>query len=201
MTVTTVCEPLRLNAVSRLPTPATEPPYDDEIEAQPANLVTDPVQGALALAFQLPGGLPAVPAVPLLRLLPQPEDAEADADFFKPQSTPVTALPNPRMFAGRLVQAMLEVAVAARPLAQLVRWTNEDVYRQLARLVRIAGLEVAMKRSRRAPGRVRSVHVSEPRGNVIEVCAIVQQGPRATAIALRMEGVDGRWQCTALQFG
>ena len=52
-----------------------------------------------------------------------------------------------------------------------------------------------------APGRVRSVHVSEPRGNLVEVCAIVQHRDRATAIALRMEGVDGRWQCTALQFG
>jgi hypothetical protein len=48
---------------------------------------------------------------------------------------------------------------------------------------------------------VRSVRVSEPTDGVAEVCAIVQQGPRCRAIALRLEGIDGRWQCTALQIG
>ena len=48
---------------------------------------------------------------------------------------------------------------------------------------------------------VRSVHVSEPVDGVAEVCAIVQQGPRCRAIALRLEGIDGRWQCTALHIG
>jgi hypothetical protein len=48
---------------------------------------------------------------------------------------------------------------------------------------------------------VRSVRVSEPHDGVAEVCAVVQQGPRCRAIALRLEGIDGRWQCTALQIG
>lgn len=46
---------------------------------------------------------------------------------------------------------------------------------------------------------VRSVHVSEPADGVAEVCATVQRGLRATTMALRIEGVDGRWQCTALE--
>jgi hypothetical protein len=136
-----------------------------------------------------------------LQLVHRPPDPDSDPSFFEPQRTPLSALPDPRVFAGRLVQAMLEVTVAARPLGQLVRWTTEEVYRQLARRVRMAGHEDATSRRRRAPGRVRSIHVSEPRGNLVEVCAIVQHHERATALAMRMEGVDGRWQCTAVQFG
>ena len=189
-----------------LPAPMTEPPYDDELVAPPVDSV-QAGQQKLALAFMLPGGLPAEPA---LRLVAPPNgtgdsfgaELSDDEDLgFPPEPTPATALPNPRPVAGRLVQAILEVVVAARPLAQLVRWTSEDVYRQLARRVRIAGHEDATVRGGLAPGRVRSIHVSEPRDNLVEVCAIVQRAGRATAVALRLEGIDGRWQCTALQFG
>jgi hypothetical protein len=33
------------------------------------------------------------------------------------------------------------------------------------------------------------------------VCALVRRGARSTAVALRLEGRDGRWQCTALELG
>jgi hypothetical protein len=54
-----------------------------------------------------------------------------------------------------------------------------------------------------APARalVRSVHVSEPADGVAEVSALVRRGVRCTAVALRLEGMDGRWQCTALEVG
>ncbi len=185
-----VCE------VRRVPTPVCEPPYDDELDENPSPV--GGVQGALALAFHLPSGLPATPK---LRLVEEPPDPETDPAYFDPQATPADVLPDPRGFAGRLVQAMCEVMVAARPVAQLMRWTSEDVYRQLLRRVRVAGHETALMRRNTAPGRVRSVHVGEPRENVVEVCAVVQQRNRATAVALRLEGVDGRWQCTALQLG
>lgn len=187
-----------------MPTPVSDPPYDDELDLGPDNVPARAVrddagaQELLALGFQLPGGVPAVPALRLVRPAPDPE---SDPAYFDAQPTPATALPDPRAFAARLVQAMLEVVVAARPLGQLLRWTSEEVYRQLARRLRVAGHETATMRRQTAPGRVRSVHVSEPRGNVVEACAIVQQRGRATALALRLEGVDGRWQCTALQFG
>ena len=34
-----------------------------------------------------------------------------------------------------------------------------------------------------------------------EVAALVRRGVRTTAVALRLEGLDGRWQCTALELG
>jgi hypothetical protein len=199
MTTTAAYETDEGSVLRLLPAPQSEPPYDDERETAPAYETVHAVQGALALAFELPGGLPAVPAAALQ--LVRSADGEAEPDFFAPQRTPTTALPDPRLFAARLVQAMLEVVVAARPLAQLIRWTTEEVYRQLGRQVRIAGHEDASRRRRLVPGRVRSIHISEPRGHAVEVCAIVQHRERTTAMALRLEGVDGRWQCTALQVG
>jgi hypothetical protein len=190
-------------------------------------------QRALRLVFALPGGLPARPelpdtvrkeAAPELRLLPALEEPADDAvmaleprtprrpgrrdsvdDEFGPQKTASTMLPAPTPWAGRLVQAVIEVVSGVRPVSQLVRWTTAPVYEALcARVVRPVAYTGAGSRdlaTTRLAEVVRSVRVSEPRDGVAEVCAIVQQGPRCRAIALRLEGLDGRWQCTALQIG
>ena len=120
-------------------------------------------------------------------------------DDFGPQRTPRALLPAPTPWAGRLVQAIVEVIGGARPVAQLVRWTSTDVYDSVRRRSRY--LAVADDGARRVGSIVRSVHVVEPADGVAEVCAVVQHGSRCRAVALRLEGVDGRWQCTALQLG
>jgi len=56
-------------------------------------------------------------------------------------------------------------------------------------------------RSRVWAGRLRRLIVSEPADGVAEVTAVVERGPRTRALALRMEGRDGRWVVTALQMG
>lgn len=120
-------------------------------------------------------------------------------DDFGPQRTPRALLPAPTPWAGRLVQAIVEVIGGARPLAQLVRWTNTDVYDAVRRRGRyLATVDGGVQRQGAI---VRSVHVVEPGDGVAEVCAVVQHGSRCRAVALRLEGVDGRWQCTALQLG
>jgi hypothetical protein len=43
------------------------------------------------------------------------------------------------------------------------------------------------------------LHVQERPEGVVEVCATVQRGGRVAALALRLEGFDGRWRCTVLQ--
>ena len=191
-------------------------------------------QRALRLVFALPSGLPSQPelpdslrkeAAPELRLLPtltEPIDSSEAAatelptrrragrrdtveEEFGPQKTASTMLPAPTPWAGRLVQAVIEVVSGVRPVSQLVRWTTAPVYEALcARVARPVGYAGAGSRNvvnTRLAEVVRSVRVSEPRDGVAEVCAIVQQGPRCRAIALRLEGIDGRWQCTALQIG
>lgn len=183
----------------RLPVPDPQPPYDDEAWAATGpRPVGDAVQGTLALAFVLPSGVPASPAPPPgLRLVPDLPPASGD-DGFGPVRTARNALPEPRGWAARLVQAIVEVRAGDRPLAQLVRWTTAEVYDTLA-----ASMPQAPGSTRAGAARavVRSVHVSEPGDGVAEVAAMIRSGSRTTAVALRLEGLDGRWQCTALQLG
>ena len=209
-----------------LPAPSWEPPYDDEIDpaarSRPHGHGHGPlpaVQGALALSFVLPSGLPAVPEPPAahMRVVPTPGPvtwrrtpgpvADPDLDDFGPQPTRRAQLPEPRAWGGRLVQALVEVLAGDRPAGQLVRWTSSEVYDDVTALVPMP--------SRPRPGRralppgaglparaaVRSVHVTEPADGVAEVAATVTRGRRTTAVALRLEGLDGRWQCTALELG
>jgi uncharacterized protein DUF6459 len=188
------------STLRRLPVPATEPPYDDEWGGAVPARPMDAIQGTLALAFVLPNGVAATPAAPPgLRLVATPPDADADADAvdFGPQPTGSFALPEARGWAGRFAQAVVEVLAGDRPLAQLIRWTTTTVYDDVAALIVGPGSAPADS----ARGVVRSVHVSEPADGIAEVAALVRRGGRSTAVALRLEGLDGRWQCTALELG
>jgi hypothetical protein len=206
-------DPPHPRPLRRLPLPCSEPPYDDELGLAPgdwpprrpamvdvprqaADQVRLAVQGTLALAFVLPSGLPAVPEPPPdLQLI---ANDTCSPDEFGPRPTQRAALPAPRTWAGRVVQAIVEVLGGMRPATQLLRWTTEEVYEQISSRVlpaRSGDVEGPPR------GVVRSLHVSEPADGVAEVCALVRRGARSTAVALRLEGMDGRWQCTAIELG
>jgi Family of unknown function (DUF6459) len=195
--------------ITVLPAPSSEPPYDDEIphrtDVTSGRHDCGERQGALALAFVLPGGLPAVPTVaatPRLHVVrTSAGDDEDDGADFARRPTERSSLPPPQQFAGRLVQALVEVTAGARPRTQLIRWTSERVYAEINRRVRELASAGAPGKRGLIAGHVRSLHVSEPRDGVAEVCAVVQRGPRAGAVAIRLEGLDGRWVCTAATFG
>jgi Family of unknown function (DUF6459) len=194
----------QLSPLRRMPLPSCEPPYDDELGPAVADWSGGRggglgVQGTLALAFVLPSGLPAVPEPPAgLQLVDVTPDDDAPPDEFGPLPTRRAALPAPQTWAGRVVQAIVEVLAGVRPATQLVRWTTDEVYEEIAsRVLATCGLEAGGP----PRGVVSSLHVSEPADGVAEVCALVRRGSRSTAVALRLEGMDGRWQCTALELG
>lgn len=196
----------RVSTLRRVPVPNVEPPYDDELgtvarrnwpSAAPQS------QGTLALTWVLPSGLPAMPEPPVLRLAPPlREDAETD---FDPQPTPRALLPDPRRWGGQLVQAIVEVVAGDRPSTQLVRWTSPEVYTQIREATHRSWTDGARRAvagdARTNRVLVRSVHLCEPLDGAAELCSTVHRAGRASAVALRLEGVDGRWLCTALQLG
>jgi hypothetical protein len=153
-----------------LPAPSSAPPYDDETAAAPP----------LRLVAPLPTVVPA----------PLPFDEEA---WLAARRTPTSALPAPRGFARSLVQGLLEVLAGVRPVKQLQRDTTPELYAALSedvsRLPRVTG----PRPDHRA---VRSLHVQARPEGIVEVCATVQRGGRLVALALRLEGQDGRWRCT-----
>jgi hypothetical protein len=110
------------------------------------------------------------------------------------------ALPEVRAWAGRLAQAVSEVLVGDRPISQLVRFTDDAVFLELNRRVRLLGLNsTADTRGAHEKSVVRSVRVFMPEPFIAEVAAHVRHGRRSRAVALRLEVRRHRWICTALE--
>lgn len=163
------------------------------------------VQGTLALEWTLPGDVDAVP-VPdrALRIVGRAPALDRDTDpAVAVRPTGRADLPDPGPWTAQLVQAVVEVLAQERPRQQLVRWLTPEVYADLgvhlaARPARPAGAGPAAPAPGRARRTVSSTHVFEPADGVVEAAAVVVGGRRAHAVALRLEGWDGRWRCTRL---
>jgi len=195
--MTRTVTPIRL--VPRLaPPPRTEPPYDDEIGISPAAPQPRGVtQGTLALTFTLPSG---VPARPRLQLVPSGMRHQPRVET-RPGAHPQPLLPDPRTWAGTLAQAVVEVLAGDRPVGQLLRWTTARIYADVSRQAATTARECTAVRAGRARAVVRKVCVSQPVDGVAEASAVVSDGGRARAMALRLQSEDGRWLCTALELG
>jgi len=121
-------------------------------------------------------------------------------EFFAPQRTPTTALPEPSPFLENLTRGVLEVLAGVRDVDQLARWLTEDAYRVLVTRANLA----TRARSARGVAATRpqhtivSVHHSSPADGIVEATVIVSAPARTRAVALRIEGMDSRWRCTSL---
>ena len=166
--------PLRLVVV---PTP--QPPLEDE--RIPVRLVRPGVP--VPRPVHLPG--------------PRPRAAHAAVqDDFGPSWTARAELPDPRVAGRRLLTLTLEALVGRRPLLQVQPLTAPGGYAALS-----TGRRPRWCAGSPSPLLVGRVHVSEPVDGVAEISAVARHNGRAHAVAARLEGVDGRWRCTALQIG
>ena len=134
------------------------------------------------------------------RISAAPAGALELSEFFAPQRTPSTALPDPEPFLRNITRGVLEVFAGVREVDQLARWLTEDAYRKL---VTRANLAARARSARGVPAKrpvhtLLSVHHSSPADGVVEAVVIVQGPARTRAVALRLEGMDGRWRATSL---
>jgi hypothetical protein len=125
-------------------------------------------------------------------------DLVPDEVLFGPQPTRRRDLPDPEQWAAHLAQAIVEVMAGARPAAQILRWTTPEVYAVLSRRA-LVSTRRAGPATRRAA--VRRVRFCEPADGVVEACAVVVDGGRVRALAMRLVGIDRRWRIEALQLG
>ncbi len=162
-----------------LPVPVTEPPA-----GRPRVNRVPPTQGTLALSF---GGC---------------ETAYAEDADFGHRPTSSTELPDPAATCAALVRAVVEVLAGVRPVTQLARWTTHEVHAALTRRTALAARTrpTGQPRLTRAAV-VRGVRVCVPADGVAEVSAVVIDAERVRAVAVRLEGLDGRWRATALEVG
>lgn len=184
----TPSEPAGVPALRLLPAPVCQPPYDDEPPAATALRLVRP-----------PRRLPVAPVRPPLRVVPgAADDSELDVEaWLSARRTPTCELPPAGPFARALVQRLLEALAGVRPIRQLRGDTTPELYAVLERAAARRALTPgpALRPDGRA---VRSVHTQARPEGVVEVCATVVRAGRAGALALRLEGLDGRWQCTEL---
>lgn len=137
---------------------------------------TSPLQGTLALAFDGEG-------VPLVS--PAAQDRLAV-----------------ERLVPRLCAVVVEVLGGDRGVHQLLRWTTDEVYEDMVQRMNALNATAARdQRVRRLRAQVRSVRISWPTGRAAEVSVHVRHGRRSRAMAARVELVDGRWVCSALQVG
>jgi len=122
------------------------------------------------------------------------------ADFFAPQRTPSTALPAPEPFLRNLTVGVLEAFAGVREVDQLARWLTEDAYRKLVTRANLATRARSARgvRARRPVHAILSVHQSSPADGIVEAVVIVRGPARTRALAVRIEGRDGRWRATSL---
>jgi hypothetical protein len=185
--------------------PRLDGPYDDEPGERPRIAI----HGNLALAF--PQSTTA--AMPL-RLVPPAGGVDPSPNEV---ITPAEPIPDPRRIVGPLVQAIAEVLMGARAPQQLAEVATLEVLAMLERNAgRLAPRDAGQLRPRgtdvpRRP-RVSSLRVCEPRRGALEVAAVIDTGPRARAMALRLQvgrqtafysAEQGplRWRCTVLRVG
>lgn len=181
-TAAAATSPIAGSRFSLRPAPVREPPYDDERPGRQLSLV-GPLDQPLPFHSTDPG------APSPLRL--------ASADPFGARPTGRTELPEPAAYARRLLIAVIETATGRRPASQLSQHTAPSVQ---AGLARDAG-KISRLGSPARPATLHSVHLAEPADGVAEVAAVVRIGDRFRAVALRLEGLDGRWRCVRLQIG
>ena len=154
------------------PAPRREPSFDDEQPSRHLHLVR---------------------LEPTLPFQPWPGRLIQRLPWAAPRPTGRGDLPEPTAWARRLLIAVLVAHTGRRPWQQLTR------YFQLAANASPADELRGGKWPVGAPATLKSVHVCEPADGVAEVSAVIQVGHRCRAVAIRLEGLDGRWRCVSLQ--
>lgn len=127
---------------------------------------------------------------------PRPREQHQRLGDFGPTWSARGDLPDPGLAGRRLFVLVLEGLAGLRPLTQVQRLTSPNLYGGLTTRPRPAWCSGGT-----APVLLGPVHVCEPVDGVAEVSAVARRSGRAHAVAARLEGLDGRWRCTALQIG
>lgn len=130
--------------------------------------------------------------------------SEQDVGLLRPdrefdrRPTPVWELPDPKTATARIAQILIDVMVGQRPVSQLNSVTNAAVRANVLRAVAALPPSPLATRARL---QVASVRVTIPGPGIVEASAVIRGTHRSRAMALRLEGLDGRWMCTALRVG
>jgi hypothetical protein len=124
---------------------------------------------------------------PRLYLVPSTFGEEFDAEF-APQPTSAASLPDIKALMHQFIHNVLEIWAGRRSSQQLQLVCHYTIYSQLQHATG----------SLQEIGRVRKIRITEPLDGICEATVTVRFGVRLRVVAIRFEGLDGRWLCTSL---
>jgi hypothetical protein len=124
---------------------------------------------------------------PRLYLVPSTFGEEFDAEF-APQPTSAATLPEITLLIHQFIHNVLEIWAGRRSSQQLQLMCHYTIYSQLQHATG----------SLQEVGRVRKIRITEPLDGICEATVTVRFGDRLRVVAIRFEGLDGRWLCTCL---
>jgi hypothetical protein len=152
-------------------------------------LSSDPYEDFLHPVLEMFRPVPQVELVKTARLylVPSTFGEEFDSEF-APQPTSASTLPAIAPLLHQFIHNVLEIWAGRRSSQQLQLLCHYTVFSQLQRA----------NGSLSEIGRVRKTRITEPLDGVCEATVTVRFGDRLRVIAVRFEGLDGRWLCTCL---
>lgn len=124
---------------------------------------------------------------PPLYLVPTVFGEEFDPEF-APRPTSTADLPEIEPLIHTLIHNAVEIWAGRRSPQQLQSLCHYKVFTDLQRA---AG-------SIKEIGRIRKTRITQPLDGVCEATVTVRYGDRLRVVAIRCEGIDGRWLCTCL---
>lgn len=134
---------------------------------------------------------PIQPAKPIkkprLYLIASTFGEEFDAQF-APEPTSAQDLPDIKKIIPRFIHTVIEIWAGRRPASQVQTLCHHTIFSQLQR--KSGNLKIV--------GRVRKIHCTTPLDGIVEATVTIRFGERLRVVAIRFEGLDHRWLCTAL---
>jgi hypothetical protein len=117
----------------------------------------------------------------------------------RPRCTQTATDADLRHIAQQFCVGVAEVIYGDRAVNQLVRCTSERVYSDLAKRSAMTKSRQRMTADRIARARLERIRLQRPSPRAVEICARLRQGERNHALAARLELINGRWICVALE--
>ena len=134
---------------------------------------------------------PVLPAPPIqkprLYLVASTFGEEFDAEF-APEPTSAADLPDINEVVLKFIHNVVEIWAGRRSASQVQAMCHHLIF---AELQRKAGQQKLV-------GRIRKIKVTQPLDGISESTVTVRYEDRLRVVAIRFEGLDGRWLCTAL---
>jgi len=143
---------------------------------------------------------------------PEPTPRQTPARKFVDvgEATPLRSLTGPAADPGRVCVSILQVATEVmrglRPLVQLTRWVDREIFAELAEHAPRHGARSSTRQridtgsvaSVLARGRLRKVRVSRVSPHVAECTVLVDLGDRVRAVVVRLEEHRASWRATTV---